>query len=69
MLTNEFSVGSRVEMRKPHACGSNLWEIVRTGADVKIKCLKCGRLVMLDRGDFVKAAKKLVEDDDGSQTR
>lgn len=54
-------------MRKPHACGSNLWEITRTGADVKIKCLGCGRVCMLDRGDFMRAAKKITEDTDEKQ--
>jgi len=63
MIDNEsIGLGRRVVMRKPHACGSNEWEIVRTGADIKIKCLGCGRVVMLDRGDFIKAAKKIMED-------
>lgn len=57
MLT-QFETGDRVQMRKPHACGSNEWEITRTGADIKIKCLGCGRLVMLARQDFERAAKK-----------
>ena len=64
MITNDFNVGSHVIMRKPHACGSSEWEIIRTGADVKLKCVGCGRLVMLDRGDFMRAAKKLLEDKD-----
>lgn len=62
MITNDFAVGQRVLMRKPHACGSSEWEIVRTGADVKIKCMGCGRLVMLDRGDFMRAARKIVSE-------
>ncbi|MBR5718153.1 MAG: DUF951 domain-containing protein [Clostridia bacterium] len=63
-MTNDFNVGSHVIMRKLHACGSSEWEIIRTGADVKLKCVGCGRLVMLDRGDFMRAAKKLLEDRD-----
>ncbi|MBO6060862.1 MAG: DUF951 domain-containing protein [Clostridia bacterium] len=59
-MANDFGLGDRVIMRKPHACGCSEWEIVRTGADVKIKCAGCGRLVMLDRGDFIRAAKKLI---------
>lgn len=47
-------------MKKPHACGENLWEIVRVGADVKLKCTACGRVVMLDRLEFLKRAKKLL---------
>ncbi|MEA5059444.1 MAG: DUF951 domain-containing protein [Clostridia bacterium] len=57
MLT-EFETNDKVQMRKPHACGANEWQIIRTGADVKIKCLHCGRIVMLARQDFEKAAKK-----------
>ena len=57
MLT-EFNVGDRVELRKKHACGGSEWEITRTGADVRIRCVKCGRSVMLDRADFMRAAKK-----------
>ncbi|MBO4384950.1 MAG: DUF951 domain-containing protein [Clostridia bacterium] len=65
MISNDFKVGDRVIMRKPHACGANEWEITRTGADVKIKCVFCGRTVMLDRGDFLRAAKMLKGEDDG----
>lgn len=63
MIDNDFTVGDRVIMRKPHACGSYEWEITRTGADVKIKCSGCGRIVMLDRGDFMRAAKKLLKEE------
>ncbi|MBQ1520723.1 MAG: DUF951 domain-containing protein [Clostridia bacterium] len=62
-MDNDFTVGDRVIMRKPHACGSSEWEITRTGADVKIKCSGCGRIVMLDRGDFMRAAKKLLKEE------
>ena len=45
-------------MRKPHPCGTNLWEITRVGVDIKIKCVKFGRSIMMDRIDF---DKKLFE--------
>lgn len=57
-MIEQFSLGDRVIMKKPHACGSNEWEITRTGADIKIKCLNCGRVVMLDRNVFMRNAKK-----------
>lgn len=60
-MVTEFHLHDLVMMKKPHACGKNRWEIVRTGADVKIKCAKCGRLVMLDRQDFVRMSKKILE--------
>ena len=59
-MLNEFSMGDVVAMKKPHACGTNQWSIIRVGADVKIKCLNCGRIVMLDRADFVRMAKKVI---------
>ena len=62
MLT-AFETGDWVPMRKPHACGANQWEITRTGADIKIKCLGCGRIVMLPRQDFERAAKKRLGKD------
>ena len=59
-MIETFSLGDRVILKKPHACGENLWEIVRVGADVKLKCTGCGRVVMLDRLEFMKRAKKLL---------
>lgn len=55
-----FNIGDRVEMKKGHPCGSNEWEIIRLGADIKIKCCKCGRLVMLPRSKFQKDVKKVL---------
>ena len=46
-------------MKKQHPCGSNNWEVVRIGADIKIKCLNCGRLVMMPRVEFNKKIKKV----------
>ena len=59
-MIETFSLGDRVILKRPHACGENLWEIVRVGADVKLKCTACGRVVMLDRLEFLKRAKKLL---------
>lgn len=42
-----MELGEIIETRKPHPCGGKRWEIVRVGADFKIKCLTCGRVVML----------------------
>ena len=56
----EFGLGDVVLMKKPHACGANEWTIIRVGADVKIKCGQCGRIVMLDRADFVRMGKKIL---------
>ena len=50
-----------VEMKKKHPRGVNRWEIVRMGADIKIKCTGCGRLIMMTRRDFEKRIKKVLE--------
>lgn len=54
-------VGDLVKMRKAHPCGNDLWRITYVGADIKMKCEKCARIVMLDRPTFEKRVKKLVE--------
>ena len=59
-MIGAFSLHDTVQMKKPHACGANAWEIVRVGADIKIKCEKCARIVMLDRPTFEKRVKKIV---------
>ena len=56
----DIQLGDVVRMKKPHPCGGTDWEITRVGADVKIKCLTCTRVVMLERYIFEKRVKKLV---------
>ena len=58
---DEIRLGDVVQTRKLHPCGSDLWTVIRIGADIKIKCKGCGRIVMLDRADFVKRRKKTIE--------
>ena len=55
-----LNLGDIVRMRKAHPCGSDLWKVVYVGADIKIKCEKCARIVMLDRPTFEKRVKKIV---------
>lgn len=58
---NRYSVGDVVKTRKTHPCGGDLWEVMRTGVDFRIKCQKCGRVLMLPRPKFEKAVKELVQ--------
>ena len=41
-------LGDVVRTRKPHPCGGDTWTVMRTGADIKIRCNTCGRIVMMD---------------------
>lgn len=61
-MNNNYCVGSKVIMKKSHPCGENLWEITRVGVDIKIKCINCGRSIMIPRVEFNKKMKKVVED-------
>ena len=44
-----FEVGDIVRLKKKHPCGSSEWEVLRVGADFRLKCLGCGHQVMLVR--------------------
>ncbi|MDL2317916.1 DUF951 domain-containing protein [Eubacteriales bacterium OttesenSCG-928-A19] len=57
----DVRLGDVVQMRKTHPCGSDVWTVFRTGADIKIRCKGCGRIVMMDRETFFKRRKRLVE--------
>lgn len=60
-MQKEYQLNSVVTMKKQHPCGSNEWEVIRLGTDIKIKCLKCGHVVMLNRIDFNKRLKKVIK--------
>ncbi|MFA6309501.1 MAG: DUF951 domain-containing protein [Clostridia bacterium] len=60
-MADRFCVGDIVEMKKQHPCGNKQWEVTRTGADFRIKCLGCQHQIMLPRTKFEKSVKKLVK--------
>lgn len=55
----DVRVGDVAVMRKPHPCGGFEWQVTRIGADIGLKCLKCGRQVMIDRETFVRRVKEI----------
>ncbi len=59
-MVMEIKMGDVVRLRKKHPCGSYEWEVVRLGADIGIKCLKCQRRVLLERGVFERRVKVFV---------
>lgn len=63
-----LSLNDVVQMKKAHPCGSDKWVIIRTGADIKIRCEGCGRIVMLDRPEFEKRVKKIVSSAAGERS-
>lgn len=56
----EYNLNDKVIMKKEHPCGNSEFEIIRLGADIKIKCTKCNHVIMLARVDFNKKIKKVI---------
>lgn len=56
----KYNLGDIVVMKKNHPCGNNKFEIVRVGADIKIRCVNCSRVIMLSRIDFNKGIRKVI---------
>ena len=58
-MADRFEVGDIINMKKPHPCGGTRWEVVRTGADYKIRCLTCGRVIMLAPDDLKRRVRRV----------
>lgn len=56
-----YEVGDSVRLKKKHPCGSDKWEILRIGADFRLKCLGCGRQIMVERRLVEKNTKELYK--------
>jgi hypothetical protein len=56
----EIELGDIVRLRKKHPCGGDEWQVLRLGADIRVKCLKCQRQVLLERGTFERQMKAFV---------
>jgi hypothetical protein len=58
---SEIKLGDVVKLRKVHPCGGDEWQVVRLGTDIGIKCLECGRRVLLERGVFERRVKRYLK--------
>ena len=56
----DFRMNDIVRLKKVHPCGGYDWQVVRLGADIGIKCLKCGRRVLLARSVFERRIKEFI---------
>ena len=63
----QYALYDEVLMKKPHPCTahSKRFQIVRVGADIKIKCLGCGNVIMLDRDAFNHRILRVVAHHEG----
>ena len=60
----DVRIGDTLLMKKPHPCGSNKFAVLRIGADFRIRCVGCGREVMLERVKVEKNIKKIIRDEE-----
>ena len=58
-----YEVGDIVKLKKQHPCGSREWEILRVGADFRLKCMGCGHQIMIARKLVEKNTRGLVKKD------
>ena len=56
----EINIGDTLKLKKPHPCGSREWEVLRVGADFRIKCKGCGHQVMVARKLLEKNIKEIL---------
>lgn len=64
-MDEDIRLGDVIQSRKKHPCGGDTWIVTRTGADIKMRCETCGRLVMLDRAVFLRRRKALLKRGEG----
>lgn len=60
-IHDRILVGDVVQMRKPHACGGDVWTVYRVGADIGMDCRTCGRRTMLTRRRFTHRMRRMLE--------
>ena len=59
-MVMEIKLGDMVRLKKKHPCGSDEWQVVRLGADIGIKCLKCRHRVLLERSVFERRVREFI---------
>ena len=53
----KIDVGNVLILKKSHPCGSNEWEVLRVGQDLRVKCLGCEHQIMIPRRSIEKSIK------------
>ncbi|NIM05855.1 MAG: DUF951 family protein [Armatimonadetes bacterium] len=59
-MPTKLFLGDIVRMRRTHPCGENRWEVIRVGMDIRIRCLRCGRSLLMIRREFEKQLEALI---------
>ena len=63
----DLHLHDKVELKKAHPCGSNVFDVLRVGADFKIRCTGCGREVMVPRHKCEKNIRKILRESAGDE--
>ncbi|MCL6592450.1 MAG: DUF951 domain-containing protein [Alicyclobacillus sp.] len=58
----EYHLGDVVQLKKPHACGENAWQIIRMGMDIRVKCRRCGHSVLIPRVRFERVLRAVLSE-------
>ena len=58
-----YKLNDKIIMKKGHPCGTNEWQIIRLGVDIKIKCIHCNREIMMDRLEFEKKLRRIIDEE------
>ena len=61
LLDPPLRAGDIVRLKKSHACGNDLWQVLFSFSDVRLKCTQCGRVILLDRREFSSKFKSRVK--------
>ena len=56
----DLRLGDTVRLKKVHPCGGYDWEVVRVGADIRLRCTTCDRRVMMPRSALFKRMKSIA---------
>ena len=59
----QLDAGDIIKMKKKHPCGSYEWQILKTGADIKLRCCGCAHEIILKRSLVEKNIKKIQKNE------
>lgn len=56
-----LAIDQLIELKKNHPCGTRIWKVLRLGADIKIECQECRRIIMIPRHKLEKQISKIYQ--------
>jgi hypothetical protein len=67
-LRPDVSAGDRIELKKPHPCGSTDWKVKSAGVSIELECCGCGRIILLSKAALSRRARSFTKPDPGGST-